>query len=137
MAEIMRDNTAVNELRLRMQILGNATKERLYREVSHILEVLADIDEEIQEGMSNRVGDGFKFNEARKYANRLRSDVLCDALSDLDGIKQDLTVTVAGLVGEEFVVDAGKSIGGHIGKTTDKNFEQTELDIKFVVPPVK
>lgn len=135
MVENLRDNTAVNELRIGLQVLGNSTKERMYREVNHILEVLADIDDEIQEGMSNRVGDSFKANEARKYAGRLRADVLIDALKDLDGIKQDITVRIAGLVGEEYVKNEDTPIGGMIGLTTDKNFEQTDLDIKFVIPP--
>lgn len=135
MVENLKDNTAVNELRIGMQVLGNSIKERMYREVNHILEVLKDIDDEVQEGMSNRVGDGFKANEARKYSGRLRADVLQDALTDLDGIKKDITTRISAFIGESYTKDETAPIGGLIGLTTDKNFEQTDLDIKYVIPP--
>lgn len=136
MVENLRDNTAVNELRTIMVVVGNQFKERMYREVNHVLEVLEDIDVEVQEGMSNRTGDAFKDNEARKYAYRLKTDLLKDALKDLDGIKRDLITRTSMLVGEEYATKDDVPIGGLIGMTTDKNFEQTDLSIKFVQPPV-
>jgi len=135
LVENLRDNTAVNELRTIMVVVGNQFKERMYREVNHVLEVLEDIDVEVQEGMSNRVGDAFKDNEARKYAYRLKTDLLKDALKDLDGIKRDLITRTSMLVGEEYATHDDVPIGGLIGMTTDKNFEQTDLAIRFVNPP--
>ncbi len=106
------------------------------REVSRIFEEIEDLDGEIQEGMSNRVGSGFMANEAKKYAYRLIKPVMRDTLQDLDGIKADLITDIASLVGEEFVQDPEKSVlGGLIGNASQKNFEQSELEIKVLDPP--
>ena len=105
------------------------------REVSRIFEEIEDLDTEIQEGMSNRVGSGFQANEAKKYAYRLVKPIMRDTLQDLDGIKQDLVADIATLVGEDFVVDQEAPMSGIIGKASIKNFEQSELDVKVLTPP--
>lgn len=136
MVEIVKDNTDVNKLRRRLVDIKLAFKESMDREVSRIFEEIEDLDGEIQEGMSNRVGSGFMANEAKKYANRLIKPVMRDTLQDLDGIKADLITDIASLVGEEFVQDPEKSVlGGLIGNASQKNFEQSELEIKVLDPP--
>ena len=91
MVEIVKDNTDVNKVRRRLVDIKLAFKESMDREVSRIFEEIEDLDTEIQEGMSNRVGSGFQANEAKKYAYRLVKPILRDTIQDLDGIKQDLT----------------------------------------------
>ncbi len=136
MVEIVKDNTDVNKLRRRLVDIKLAFKESMDREVSRIFEEIEDLDGEIQEGMSNRVGSGFMANEAKKYAYRLIKPVMRDTLQDLDGIKADLITDIASLVGEEFVQDPEKSVlGGLIGNASQKNFEQSELEIKVLDPP--
>ena len=136
MVDIVRDNTDVNKLRRRLVDIKLAFKESMDREVSRIFEEIEDLDGEIQEGMSNRVGSGFMANEAKKYAYRLIKPVMRDTLQDLDGIKADLVTDIASLVGEEFVQDPDKSVmGGLIGNASQKNFEQSELEIKVLEPP--
>ena len=136
MVEIVKDNTDVNKLRRRLVDIKLAFKESMDREVSRIFEEIEDLDTEIQEGMSNRVGSGFMANEAKKYAYRLIKPVMRDTLQDLDGIKADLVTDIASLVGEEFVQDPDKSVmGGLIGNASQKNFEQSELEIKVLEPP--
>lgn len=136
MVEIVKDNTDVNKLRRRLVDIKLAFKESMDREVSRIFEEIEDLDTEIQEGMSNRVGSGFMANEAKKYAYRLIKPVMRDTLQDLDGIKNDLVTDIASLVGEEFVQDPDKSVmGGLIGNASQKNFEQSELEIKVLEPP--
>ena len=105
------------------------------REVSRIYEEIDDLDIEVQEGMSNRVGSGFQANEAKKYAYRLVKPILRDTLQDLDGIKTDLTADIATLVGEEFVRNSDAPMTGLIGMSTTKNFEQSELAIQVLTPP--
>jgi hypothetical protein len=136
LVEIVKDNTDVNKLRRRLVDIKLAFKESMDREVSRIFEEIEDLDGEIQEGMSNRVGSGFMANEAKKYAYRLIKPVMRDTLQDLDGIKADLITDIASLVGEEFVQDPEKSVlGGLIGNASQKNFEQSELEIKVLDPP--
>jgi len=136
LVEIVKDNTDVNKLRRRLVDIKLAFKESMDREVSRIFEEIEDLDTEIQEGMSNRVGSGFMANEAKKYAYRLIKPVMRDTLQDLDGIKADLITDIASLVGEEFVQDPEKSVlGGLIGNASQKNFEQSELEIKVLDPP--
>lgn len=136
MVEIVKDNTDVNKLRRRLVDIKLAFKESMDREVSRIFEEIEDLDTEIQEGMSNRVGSGFMANEAKKYAYRLIKPVMRDTLQDMDGIKADLITDIASLVGEEFVQDPEKSVmGGLIGNASQKNFEQSELEIKVLDPP--
>jgi hypothetical protein len=130
-----KDNTDVNLLRRRLFDLGNAFEEDALREINRMWEELNDLDIEIQEGMSNRVGSGFQGNEAAKYAYRLRKPVMNDTIQDLNGIATDLMTQIAGLVGEEFVADDSKAIGGLIGKANAKNFEMSELRIQRVEPP--
>lgn len=135
MVEIVKDNTDVNKLRRRLVDIKLAFKESMDREVSRIFEEIEDLDTEIQEGMSNRVGSGFMANEAKKYAYRLIKPVMRDTLQDLDGIKNDLVTDIASLVGEEFVQDPEQAMGGLIGNASQKNFEQSELEIKVLEPP--
>lgn len=135
MVEIVKDNTDVNKLRRRLVDIKLAFKESMDREVSRIFEEIEDLDTEIQEGMSNRVGSGFMANEAKKYAYRLIKPVMRDTLQDLDGIKNDLVTDIASLVGEEFVQDPAQAMGGLIGNASQKNFEQSELEIKVLEPP--
>ncbi len=135
MVEIVKDNTDVNKLRRRLVDIKLAFKESMDREVSRIFEEIEDLDTEIQEGMSNRVGSGFMANEAKKYAYRLIKPVMRDTLQDLDGIKADLVTDIASLVGEEFVQDPEQAMGGLIGNASQKNFEQSELEIKVLEPP--
>jgi hypothetical protein len=105
------------------------------REVSRFFEEVEDLDIEIKEGMSNRVGSGFQANEAKKYSYRLVKPIMRDTLQDLDGIKQDLIADIATLVGEDYVLDQDSAMSGIIGKASIKNFEQSELDIKVLTPP--
>ena len=135
MVEIVKDNTDVNKVRRRLVDIKLAFKESMDREVSRIFEEIEDLDTEIQDGMSNRVGSGFQANEARQYAYRLLKPILRDTIQDLDGIKQDLTADIATLVGEDFVEDQDSAMSGIIGNATAKNFEQSELDIKVLNPP--
>lgn len=135
MVDIVKDNTDVNKVRRRMVDIKLAFKESMDREVSRFFEEVEDLDVEIKEGMSNRVGSGFQANEAKKYAYRLVKPILRDTLQDLDGIKQDLIADIATLVGEDFVVDQEAPMSGIIGKASIKNFEQSELDVKVLTPP--
>lgn len=135
MVETAQDNTDVNKLRRRLVDMKIAFKESMEREINRFFEEVEDLDTEIKEGMSNRVGSGFQGNEARKYAERLVSPILGDTLQDLDGIKRDISTEIAGMVGEEFVADQRAILGGLIGNATPKNYEQSELDIKFLQPP--
>ena len=139
MVEVVKDNTDVNKLRRRLVDIKLAFKESMDREVSRLFEEVEDLDVEVQEGMSNRVGSGFQANEAKKYAYRLVKPVLRDTLQDLDGIKRDLITDIATLVGEDFSSTMGESsdIGGIIGMSTTKNFEQSELAIQVLTPPEK
>jgi len=66
MVEIVKDNTDVNKVRRRLVDIKLAFKESMDREVSRIFEEIEDLDTEIREGMSNRVGSGFQANEAKK-----------------------------------------------------------------------
>ena len=137
MVEVVKDNTDVNKLRRRLVDIKLAFKESMDREVSRLFEEVEDLDVEVQEGMSNRVGSGFQANEAKKYAYRLVKPVLRDTLQDLDGIKRDLVADIATLVGEEFGASQGETgeMSGIIGMATTKNFEQSELAIQVLTPP--
>jgi len=139
MVDIAKENTDVNKLRRRLVDIKLAFKESMDREVSRVNEEIEDLDKEIQEGMSNRVGSGFMANEAKKYAYRLVKPIMRDTLQDLDGIKKDLTTDVASLVGEEFTAAPGEmaSLGGLIGNASQKNFEQSELAIQVLIPPAQ
>ena len=137
MVEVVKDNTDVNKLRRKLVDIKLAFKESMDREVSRIYEEIEDLDKEIQEGMSNRVGSGFMANEAKKYAYRLIKPILRDTLQDLDGIKTDLTTDVAALVGEGFVQNPDTKMGGLIGNAGQKNFEQSELAIQVLTPPTE
>jgi hypothetical protein len=135
MVDIVKDNTDVNKVRRRLVDIKLAFKESMDREVSRFFEEVEDLDVEIKEGMSNRVGSGFQANEAKKYAYRLTKPILRDTLQDLDGIKQDLVADIATLVGEDFVMNQDAEMSGIIGKASIKNFEQSELDDKVLTPP--
>jgi hypothetical protein len=135
MVDIVKDNTDVNKVRRRLVDIKLAFKESMDREVSRFFEEVEDLDVEIKEGMSNRVGSGFQANEAKKYAYRLTKPILRDTLQDLDGIKQDLVADIATLVGEDFVMNQDAEMSGIIGKASIKNFEQSELDVKVLTPP--
>lgn len=135
MVEVAKENTDVNKLRRKLVDLKLAFKESMDREVSRMFEEIEDLDTEIKEGMSNRVGSGFMANEAKKYAYRLIKPIMRDTLQDLDGIKNDLVTDVAALVGEEFTKDTEKKMGGLIGNANQKNFEQSELAIQVLTPP--
>lgn len=135
MVEVVKDNTDVNKLRRSLVDLKLRFKESMDREVSRLYEEIDDLDTEVQEGMSNRVGSGFMANEAKKYAYRLIKPVMRDTLQDLDGIKADLITDIAALVGEEFTKDTEKKMGGLIGNAGQKNFEQSELKIQVLAPP--
>jgi len=137
MVEVVKDNTDVNKLRRSLVDLKLRFKENMDREVSRVFEEIEDLDKEVQEGMSNRVGSGFMANEAKKYAYRLIKPVMRDTLQDLDGIKADLTTDIAALVGEEFTKDTEKKMGGLIGNANQKNYEQSELAIQVLTPPVE
>jgi hypothetical protein len=136
MVEVVKDNTDVNKLRRKLVDIKLAFKESMDREVSRIYEEIEDLDKEIQEGMSNRVGSGFMANEAKKYAYRLIKPIMRDTLQDLDGIKIDLATDISGLVGEDFAKNPeGSKLGGLIGNASQKNFEQSELAIQILTPP--
>lgn len=135
MVEVVKDNTDVNKLRRSLVDLKLRFKESMDREVSRLYEEIEDLDTEVQEGMSNRVGSGFMANEAKKYAYRLIKPVMRDTLQDLDGIKADLITDIAAMVGEEFTKDTEKKMGGLIGNAGQKNFEQSELKIQVLTPP--
>lgn len=137
MVETVKDNTDVNKLRRRLFDMKTAFRESMEREINRFFEEVEDLDTEIQEGMSNRVGSGFQGNEAQKYADRLVRPIMGDTLQDLDGIKRDLTTEISGLVGEEFTTDQSKALAGLIGNATSKNYEQSELAIKFLLPPTE
>lgn len=136
MVETVKDNTDVNKLRRRLIDIKLSFKESMDREVSRVFEEIEDLDIEIKEGMSNRVGSGFQGNEAKKYASRLIEPIMRDTLVDLEGIKNDLVTDVASLVGEEFVQDQSAALGGLIGNANQKNYEQSELAIQVLTPPV-
>jgi hypothetical protein len=135
MVEVVRDNTDVNKLRRRMVDMTSAFEESMLREISRFKEEVQDLDVEIQEGMSNRVGSGFQANEAKKYAYRLVKPIMRDTLQDLEGIMTDVKADVATMVGEEFTEDQDKPLGGMIGKAGIKNYEMSELEIKVLEPP--
>jgi len=136
MVEVVKDNTDVNKLRRKLVDIKLAFKESMDREVSRVFEEIEDLDTEIKEGMSNRVGSGFMANEAKKYAYRLIKPIMRDTLQDLDGIKVDLATDISGLVGEDFVRNPENSkLGGLIGNASQKNFEQSELAIQVLTPP--
>lgn len=137
MADVIKtkDNTDVNKVRRRLVDMVNAMEESMLREVNRFKEEVNDLDIEIQEGMSNRVGSGFQGNEARKYAGRLVNPILNDTLQDLESIKNDLITEIAGLVGEEYVMDGEAELGGMIGNAGVKNYEQSELGIQRLTPP--
>ena len=137
MVEVVKDNTDVNKLRRRLVDIKLAFKESMDREVSRLFEEVEDLDVEVQEGMSNRVGSGCQANGAKKYAYRLVKPVLRDTLQYLDGIKRDLVANIATLGGEEFAATQGETgeMSGIIGMATTKNFEQSELAIQVLTPP--
>jgi uncharacterized protein (UPF0335 family) len=137
MVEVVRDNTDVNKLRRRIVDITLAFRESMEREISRFEEEAKDLDIEVQEGMSNRVGSGFQANEAKKYAGRLVNPMLRDTLQDLDAIKSDLVTDIATLVGEDFACNYGESgsLSGIIGNATTKNYEQSELAIQVLTPP--
>ena len=138
MVEIVKDNTDVNKLRRKIVDMKLAFKESMVREVSRLFEEVEDLDTEIKEGMSNRVGSGFMPNEAKKYAYKLIKPIMRDTLQDMEGIMKDLMTDVEALVGEGFVANPeGSAIGGLIGKANQKNFEQSELAIQVLTPPVE
>lgn len=135
MVDKVKDNTDVNKLRKRLVDIVLAFEESSLREINRLKEEVQDLDIEIQEGMSNRVGSGFQGNEAKKYAYRLKNPILRDTLEDMDGIKKDLITDIASLVGDAFLLSDGVEIGGLIGMAGIKNFEQSELAIQRLVPP--
>lgn len=132
-----KDNTDVNKVRRRLVDMVNGMEESMLREVNRFKEEVNDLDIEIQEGMSNRVGSGFQGNEAKKYAGRLVGPILRDTLEDLESIREDLITEIAGLVGEEHVMDEEEPLGGIIGNASTKNFEQSELGIQKLTPPTE
>lgn len=135
MVDVVKDNTDVNKLRRRLVDIKLAFKESMDREVSRIFEEIEDLDIEVKEGMSNRVGSGFQGNEAKKYAYRLVKPIMRDTLEDLDGIKKDLVSDIASLVGEAFIKDSDLQMCGLIGTANAKNYEQSELAIQVLMPP--
>lgn len=135
MVDRIRNNTDVNKVRRRLVDIVLALEESMLREINRVKEEVQDLDTEIQEGMSNMVGSGFQANEARKYADRLKKSVLSDTLVDLDCIKNDFIVDVATLIGEAFATRDDAPVGGLIGEAGTKNFEQSELSIKMLIPP--
>lgn len=135
MVELTKDNTDVNKLRRRMADTVLAFEEAMLREISRFKEEMTDLDTEIQEGMSNRVGSGFQANEAKKYAYRLTKPIMRDSLEDLRQIAKDLKADIATMVGEAFVGDAAAELGGIIGMAGVKNFEMSELAIQKLDPP--
>lgn len=137
MVEKVKDNTDVNKVRRRLVDMTLAFEESMLREINRLKEEVKDLDTEIQEGMSNRVGSGFQANEAAKYAYRLIKPIMRDSLEDLDGIKRDLMADIATMVGDEFVCDQNAKMGGIIGRAGIKNFEQSELGIQTLEPPVE
>ena len=135
MTEVVKDNTDVNKLRRRLVDIKLAFKESMDREVSRVFEEIEDLDTEVLEGMSNRVGSGFQANEAKKYASRLAKPILRDTMQDLDGIKRDLMTDIASLVGDDFILNDDNAMGGLLGNASTKNFEQSELAIQVLTPP--
>lgn len=135
MVDKVADNTDVNKLRKRLVDVVLAFEESTLREINRLKEEVQDLDIEIKEGMSNRVGSGFQGNEAKKYAYRLKNPILRDTLEDMDGIKRDLQTDIAALVGDSFLASDEVPIGGLIGMAGIKNFEQSELGIQKLVPP--
>ena len=136
MVDKVKDNTDVNKVRRQLVDMVLAFEEAMLREVNRLKEEVNDLDTEIQEGMSNRVGSGFQANEATKYAYRLKKPILRDTLEDLDNIKQALVADVATMVGEEFACNDDKPMGGIIGNAGTMNYEQSELGIQKLEPPV-
>lgn len=135
MVEVTKDNTDVNKLRSRMKDTALAFEEAMLREISRFKEEMADLDTEIQEGMSNRVGSGIQPNEAKKYADRLVGPIMGDTLSDMKQICTSLQADIATMVGEGFVLDDDAQIGGIIGHAGAMNYETTELAIQKLEPP--
>jgi len=133
MSEIA-DNTDVNKLRRRLVEINQSFEESMTREIARLKESNADLDVQIKEGMSNRVGSGFYANEAKDYAEHLVKRVLSKTIEDLDSIKKDLMSDIVGLVGAGYTRDMGE-IGGLIGNASTKNYEQSELVIKVLTPP--
>jgi chorismate mutase len=133
MSEIA-DNTDVNKLRRRLVEINQSFEESMTREIARLKESNADLDAEIKEGMSNRVGSGFYANEANDYAEYLVKRVLNKTIEDLESIQRDLLSDITGLVGDGYVHDVA-AIGGLIGNASTKNYEQSELTIKVLTPP--
>lgn len=64
MVDIPQNNTDVNLLRRRMNDVLLGYKEMMLREITRVEEEFADLDAEILEGMSCRIGSGFLAGEA-------------------------------------------------------------------------
>ncbi len=135
MVELTKDNTDVNKLRRRMVDTKLAFEEAMLREISRFNEEMADLDEEIREGMSNRVGSGIQPNEAKKYADRLVGPILRDSFHDLEQIATSLKVDIATMVGMEFIDAVDGELGGIIGNAGAMNYETSELAIQKLDPP--
>lgn len=130
-------NTDVNALRKRMADVKQIYEEMMLREIARFNEEMDDLDEEIQEGMSNRIGSGFLANEAPKYANRLVRPILRDSVQDLETIEKTLTANIATMVGEGFVQGTSEEVGGMIGAAGFMNIEMSELGIQKLMPPTE
>jgi len=84
------DNTAARMLRTMLVATAQAYEERMLREISRLKEEANDLDIEIQEGMTNRNGDGFQMHEAPKYSDRIIKLLYDEATMSHDAIMSAL-----------------------------------------------
>lgn len=118
----LKDNTATRELRRAIKDAVDGYEERLLREIARMKEVASDIDLEVQEGMSNRNGDGFQPNEAKKYAGRIVEEMRDESVASLKAVCSALSGRVSNLVS---IIDSSKAMP----------LEQSELGIVVVPEP--
>ena len=116
------DNTAARMLRTMVKATTDAYEERMLREIARFKEEAADLDVEIQEGMTNRVGDGFQVHEAPKYADRINKLLWGEATMSHDAI-------LAALESDR------DNMLGVISRTKAMPLEQSELAIVKLAPP--
>ena len=122
LVEKLVDNTAARMLRVVLKATADAYEERMLREISRFKEEAADLDIEIQEGMTNRVGDGFQIHEAPKYSDRINKLLWGEATMSHDAI-------LAALESDR------DNMLGVISRTKAMPLEQSELAIVKLAPP--
>ena len=122
LVEKLVDNTAARMLRVYVRATADAYEERMLREIARMKEEANDLDTEIQEGMTNRVGDGFQMHEAPKYADRINKLLFTEAEMSHDAIMSALAADRDNMVA---IITRAKAMP----------LEQSELSIVKLAPP--